>query len=178
MVRARKKNHPLTVSRPSLLVRGTDAEFRQLIHDLIAYGHSLDACRDALAAIIGVSGAQFEILILISRTEGLSVGQVAAQLHRSGAFVTIEANKLVQRGILEKASDPTDGRKVLLKITPKTDELLERLAPHQRKINDVLFECLDAKRFAQLRGLASDLLVCGDRAVAMLELLLHEAEAA
>ena len=104
MARPRRKSPPLTVSRPTLLRRGSDAQFRQLIHDLIAYGHRLDACRDAFAAIIGVSGVQYEILMLASRAEGLSVGEVAARLHRSGAFITIEANKLVQRGILDKAA--------------------------------------------------------------------------
>ena len=102
----------------------------------------------------------------------------AARLHRSGAFITIEANKLVQRGIIDKAADPNDGRRVLLRSNGKAQQLIERLAPHQRRINDVLFECLDAKRFAQLRGLASDLVACGDRAIAMLELLMHEAQAA
>lgn len=178
MARARRKSPPLTVSRAPLLVRGSDVEFRQLIHDLIAYGHRLDACRDAFAAIIGVSGAQYEILMLVSRSEGLAVGEVAARMHRSGAFITIEANKLAERGILEKASDPGDGRKVLLKMNFKGQQLVEQLAPHQRKVNDVLFECLDAKGFAQLRGLAGELVACGDRAVAMLEMLLHEAQAA
>jgi DNA-binding MarR family transcriptional regulator len=178
MARARKSRLPLTVARPALLAEGSDAQFRGLIHDLIAYGHKLDACRDAFAAIAGISGAQYEILMLVSRADGLSIGEIAARLHRSGAFITIEANKLVARGILEKAADPADGRKVLLKMNLKSQQLLERLAPYQRRINDVLFEFLDAKRFRQLRALAGELVGAGDRAVAMLELLLHEAEAA
>ena len=179
MPRARKKAaSPPTVSRAALLVDGSDAEFRQLIHDLIAYGHRLDACRDAFAAIIGVSGAQYEILMLVSRADGMSVGEVAARLHRSGAFITIEANRLAERGILEKGPDPADGRKVLLKKNRKCMELLERLAPFQVRINDVLFEKLDARRFRQLRTLAGELVSSGDRAVSMLEFLLHEAEAA
>jgi MarR family transcriptional regulator, organic hydroperoxide resistance regulator len=179
MAKARRRTAPpLTVSRPALLARGSDAEFRGLIHDLIAYGHKLDACREAFAAIAGISGAQYEILMLVSRANGLSIGEVAARLHRSGAFITIEANKLVARGILEKGSDPGDGRRVLLRSNARSFQLLERLAPYQRRINDVLFEFLDAKRFRRLRALAGDLVTAGDRAVAMLELLLHEAEAA
>ncbi len=169
---------PLTVSRPALLAKGSDAEFRRLIHDLIAYAHRLDACRDAFAAIAGISGVQYEILMLVSRADGLSIGEVAARMHRSGAFITIQANKLVAAGILEKASDPGDGRRVLLKMTPKALGLLERMAPYQRRINDVLFECLDARRFRELRALVAELLARGDRAVAMLEFLMHEAEAA
>jgi DNA-binding MarR family transcriptional regulator len=178
MARARKKSLPLTVSRPALLAGGSDAQFRRLIHDLIAYGHKLDACRDAFAAIAGISGAQYEILMLVSRADGLSVGEVAERVHRSGAFITIEANKLVAAGILEKSADPSDGRRVLLKLAPKGVALLERLAPYQRRINDVLFERLDARRFRALRALASELVASGERAVAMLELLLHEAQAA
>ena len=179
MARAKKRNtRPLTVSRPALLAKGSDAAFRGLIHDLIAYGHRLDACRDAFAAVVGVSGAQYEILMLLSRAEGLSIGEVADRLHRSGAFITVEANGLVGRGILEKASDPADRRKVLLRLTRKSLQLLERLAPFQVRINDVLFERLNARRFGQLRALARDLVTSGDRAAAMLELLLHEAEAA
>jgi DNA-binding MarR family transcriptional regulator len=116
--------------------------------------------------------------MLLSRTAGLAVGEVAARLHRSGAFITIEANKLVGRGILEKDSDPADGRRVLLKCNGKARALLERLAPYQRRINDVLFERLDARRFRQLRLLARDLVASGDRAVAMLDFMLHEARAA
>jgi MarR family transcriptional regulator, organic hydroperoxide resistance regulator len=179
MAKPRKRAAPpLTVSRAALLVKGSDAEFRRLIHDLIAYGHRLDACRDTFANIVGISGVQYEILMLVSRAEGLAIGEVADRLHRSGAFITIEANKLVERGILEKASDPEDGRRVLLRCTAKSLELLERLAPYQRRINDVLFDCLDAKRFRELRQLAADLLASGDRAVALLEFLMHEAEAA
>jgi DNA-binding MarR family transcriptional regulator len=175
---ARKKPTPLTVSRPALLVKGADAEFRSLIHDLIAYAHKLDACRDAFAAIVGISGVQYEILMLVSRADGLPVGEVAARLHRSGAVITIEANKLAERGILAKAADPADGRRVLLKSTAKSAALLERLAPFQVRINDVLFESLDGKGFRELRRLARELVASGDRAVAMLELLQHEAKAA
>ena len=115
MARARRvPAPPATVSRPALLVDGSDAEFRGLIHDLIAYGHKLDACRDAFAAIAGISGVQYEIVMLVSRAEGLSIGEVAARLHRSGAFITIEANKLAASGILEKAADPVARRDELV----------------------------------------------------------------
>ena len=170
-----RRRRPATVSRKALLVEGSDAEFRGLIHDLIAYGHKLDACRDAFAAIAGISGVQYEILMLVSRAEGLSIGEVAARLHRSGAFITIEANRLAAQGILEKASDAADGRKVLLRMNAKSEALLERLAPYQRRINDVLFESLDAKRFRALRALAGELVACGDRAVALIEYLKQEA---
>jgi len=172
----RKPLPPATVSRAALLVDGSDAQFRGLIHDLIAYGHRLDAIRDMFAEIVGISGVQYEILMLVSRSGGLSVGEVATRLHRSGAFITIEANKLVLRGILEKASDPGDGRKVILRSNESSIHLLDRLAPFQRRINDMLFERLDARRFRQLRTLARELVASGDRALSMLQFMLHDAK--
>src|SRR5438477_10923789 len=100
MARSRRKTTPpVTVSRTALLVEGSDAEFRGLIHDLIAYGHRLDTCRDAFAAIVGISGAQYEILILVSCAASLlSVGEVTVWLHRAVTFITIEAYMLVPTG--------------------------------------------------------------------------------
>jgi DNA-binding MarR family transcriptional regulator len=176
VAKPRKRNAmPLTVSRPALLMDGSDAQFRGFIHDLIAYGHRLDTVREAFAAIAGVSAAQYEILMLVSRAEGLAVGEVAARLHRSGAFITIEANKLAERGILEKAADRADGRRVLLRATAKARQILERLAPYQVRINDVLFEQLGAKRFREVRALLRELVASGDRAAALLGFLMREA---
>src|SRR3954466_14370672 len=178
MARARSsRSRPQTVSRRALLVGGSDAEFRGLIHDLIAYGHRLPPPPAALAPPAALFRVQDEILMLLSRSAGLAVGEVAARLHRSGAFITIEANKLVARGIVEKASDPSDGRRVILRANTRSRQLMEGLAPWQRRVNDVLFERLDAKRFRQLRTLARDLVASGDRAAAMIEFMLHEAKA-
>ena len=119
---------------------GSDAEFRRLIHDLIAYGHKLDACRDAFAAIAGISGAQYEILMLVSRADGLSIGEVAARMHRSGAFITIEANKLVGAGSSKRLRPRTMAAECSCVECEKGVQLLERMAPYQRRVNDVLFE--------------------------------------
>ena len=55
---------------------------------------------------------------------------------------------------------------------------MERLAPYQQRINDVLFDFVDARRFRELRALAGELVARGDRAVAMLDLLIREAKEA
>ena len=176
MSRARKRTSaPLTVSRAALLAEGSDAQFRAFIHDLIAYGQRLDACRDAFAAIAGVSAAQYEILMLVSHAGGLSVSEVAARLHRSGAFITVEANKLAERGILDKTSDAVDRRRVLLQPNRKSIQLLEKLAPFQVRINDELFAHLGARQFREARALLREHLTSADRAIALLGFLMQEA---
>ncbi len=180
MARARKRNPavPLTASRPALLVAGSDTELRTLLYDLVAYSHRLHACREAFASIAGLTPVQYEILMIAGRGAGLPVGEVATRLHRSGAFITIEASKLVERGILTKAGDPADGRRVLLQVTAAGLALVRRLAPYQVRVNDELFGQLDAKRFRELRSQVRQLLAAGNRAVALLELMMREQEAA
>ena len=180
MSKARKRSPavPLTASRAALLVDGSDAELRTLLYDLIAYSQRLHACREAFASIAGLTPVQYEILMIAGRSAGLPVGEVATRLHRSGAFITIEASKLVERGILSKAADPADGRRVLLRVSAAGTALIRRLAPYQMRVNDELFGQLDARRFRELRLLARQLLAAGDRAVALLGLMMREQEMA
>src|SRR3989440_4988402 len=111
---------PATVSRTALLVEGSDAEFRGLIHDLIAYGHRLDTCRDAFAAIVGISGAQYEILMLVSRAEGLlAVGEVAGGPPPSGALLTLQAHKIGAGRHPQKDAGPADRRPGALPADPQ-----------------------------------------------------------
>ena len=177
---SRPRRATATVSKPELLVEGSDAEFRGLVHDLMAFAHHIEACRDGFGAFAGLTGVQYEIFMAVKRFEsmagaapaaGISVGQVAARLHRSGAFITLEVNKLVAKGVLAKASDPADGRRVLLSVSKAGEALARTLAPVQQQVNDVLFACLDRKRFDRLRVLASELVGCGDRATALIDYL-------
>ena len=173
-----RREHP-TVSKPELLVAGSDTEFRGLVHDLMAFAHHIEACRDGFGAIAGLTGVQYEIFMVVNRFQpnagkdlaGISVGQVAARLHRSGAFITLEVNKMVAKGLLAKADDPADGRRVLLSVSKAGETLARTLAPVQQQVNDVLFACLDRRRFDKLRSLASELVGCGDRATALIDYL-------
>lgn len=176
----------LTASRAPLLVDGSDAEFRALVHDLMAFSHHIETCRDGFGAIVGLTGVQYEIFMAVRRAQGapgagaesggIGVSQVAARLHRSGAFITLEVNKLVAKGVLSKASDPADGRRVLLGMGPAGERIARALAPVQQQVNDALFACLDRTRFRQLRALAGELAGCGDRASALIEYLVREAQ--
>src|SRR5262245_36832632 len=92
---------PITVSRPQLLTAGEDELFRQLVHDCLAFATRIHSVRGQFAELTGLSPAGYSILITIQHlqnSEGISVGEAAAHLHLSGAFVTIEVGKLVKLG--------------------------------------------------------------------------------
>jgi DNA-binding MarR family transcriptional regulator len=170
---SRKPDLESTVSRPQLMVEGSDQAFRQFVHDALAFSARLQAVRGQLGALIGLSGTQYTVLIAVAHLSGsdrkIGVNQVAEHLHFSGAFVTIEINKLVASGLVDKDIDEEDRRRVVLAVTPKARALLNELAAVQRPINDMLFRGLSAKDFQKLRKLMSGMVDAADDAVRELD---------
>jgi DNA-binding MarR family transcriptional regulator len=174
MSTSNQRTLPLTVSRPELLVNGSDQDFRAVVHGLLAFAARLEGVRTGFARFLGLTGIQYTILISVSHLERqgeVSVNKVAEHLHISGAFVTIETGKLVKLALLTKHPDPKDRRRVCLSITKKGARLLKRLAPTQAQVNDLLFSFLDAAQFQQFRGIVDQMTKCGDEAVALLKSL-------
>jgi DNA-binding MarR family transcriptional regulator len=167
--RGSRKNVPLTVSRPELLVDGSDRHFRRLVHSLFGFLARHEGVRSGHAARIGLAGIEYTVLISIrhlSAEEGdVSVNRVAEHLHLSGAFVTTITNKLLSYGYIHKTTDLVDRRRVKLEVSNKGDLLLAELAPVQRQVNDVQFGCLSASEFLQLLDLVERLVVSSDGAI-------------
>lgn len=146
----------LTVAKPDLLDGESDLRFRDLLYDFFAFGSRLEEARSRFATYIGLTPPQYLILIAVGRgtpEHEFGVAQVAERLHLSGAFVTIEVNKLVKSGLVEKRPHPSDKRRVNLSVTPLGSEMLERLAALQRPVNDALFASLDRADFVALSGI-------------------------
>src|ERR1700755_2078837 len=119
--KSRKIKIEPTISRPQLMVDGSDVPCRQFVHDTLAFSPRLQAVRGQLVAVIGLSGTQYTVLIAIAHLSGsdekIGVNQVAEHLHFSGAFITIEINKLVTNGLVTKQSDDEDRSRVNTGLT-------------------------------------------------------------
>lgn len=160
----------LTTSRPELLVEGSDAQFRRLVHSLFGFLVRHQTLREGHAAVIGLAGIEYTTLISIrhlSAQGDVHVRAVADHLHLSGAFVTTVTNKLEIKGLITKTAHPEDRRRISLVVTPHGADLLERLAPTQLQINDVQFGVLGAKEFHQLLDMVQRLVESSDRAIAL-----------
>ena len=166
---------PLSASRPELLVKGSDHEFRELVHDMLAFASSLQEVRNKLGQAIGLSGTQYTILMAIARLSqtapDLGINLLAENLHWSGAFVTIEVNKLVAAGLIEKRANPDDGRRVVLSITPAARKKLTDLKPLQVPANDTLFGSLSSQDFKALRRIMASLAASGENTLRLIRSL-------
>jgi len=168
--KATAESIPLTITRPELLTNGTDRDFRRLVHNIFAFMARHEAVRDGHARKIGLAGIEYTVLISIGHLglDGdVSVKMVADHLHMSGAFITTVTSKLQSMGLVEKAPDSVDRRRISLEITEKGKALLRQLAPYQREINDVEFAPLSRKQFLLLLKTLEDLILAGDKAVAL-----------
>jgi DNA-binding MarR family transcriptional regulator len=160
---------PLTVSRPELLINGSDRHLRRLVHGLFGFLARHEAVRSGHAARIGLVGIEYTVLISIRHLAveetDISVNRVAEHLFLSGAFVTTVTNKLLKRGLIHKLPDPNDRRRVRLEVSDKGNALLAELAPVQRQVNDVQFGCLSTAEFLHLLDMTERLIDSSDRAI-------------
>lgn len=172
------KGRFLTATRPELLVDGSDAQFRRLVHAFFAFLARHEAVRSGHAKYIGLVGVEYTILISIghlSATEGpVSINKLASHLYLSGAFVTTVINRLVKEELVTKEADPDDGRKVRLKLTDAARARLAALAPAQRQVNDIQFGALGPGDLARLLELLEGLIEGSDRALKLQDYLLAQ----
>jgi DNA-binding MarR family transcriptional regulator len=157
-----------TVTLPALLDKNkSDSGFRELLHNIFAFSSKIEAIRGEFGKIIGLTGIEYTALIATAYMRNIDtvyVNSLADHLHLSGAFITLQTNKLAKKGYLTKTKDPDDARRVQLDLTAQGYEALASLAHSQQKVNDVLFAGLDQEQFHVLAKAFNLLANNGDRA--------------
>ena len=56
----------MTATRRELMVDGTDAAFRQFVHDFLAFSVRVEQVRSGFGKMLGLSGTAYTILISIA----------------------------------------------------------------------------------------------------------------
>jgi DNA-binding MarR family transcriptional regulator len=151
--------------------------FRQFVHATMAFASRMQVIRKALGSAIGLSGTQYTILISIARRErkgGVGLTYISERLHFTPAFATIEINKLVAAGLVNKKENPDDRRRVLLSITPRARQLLRSLKSLQGPANNLLFEGLTPGDLDSLRDKMEQLANNANRALQFIEFLAND----
>ncbi|GAB2458432.1 hypothetical protein GCM10027082_06170 [Comamonas humi] len=163
-----------TVSIPAVVdaASGSDKAFRRLLYDLGSAASYLEVARGYLASRIGVTSPQYNMMMIIAQNEGdtgISINEIADELHVSNTFVTMELKKLDQRGLIVKSPNPTDARSVLVRLSSEGERQIESLGPELLLVNDRLFEHITARDFQSLSRIIASLIGDFSRTVAMLQ---------
>ena len=131
--------------------QATRLESLRLLRTLIA---GLSQSARAIESDTGLTNAQLFVLRQIGDTGGISVNDLAAQLHSRQNAVSPVLRRLVQRGYVARAADPGDARRAVLSLTPTGRRLLRRApaAPTER-----LLAALESLPVTETRGLVRGL---------------------
>lgn len=91
---------------------------------------------DRRAARLGVTGAQWKVLLRLSRTPGLRQVELADMMDVEPITLSRIVDRLEQSGLVERCPDPADRRVWRLRLTAKAQPLVEEL----RAIGDDMLE--------------------------------------
>lgn len=141
---------PLSVSLPAVLIEGSDYEFRRLIHRMILNEGRLVEIRKSFARKVGVTGAQYTMMMALLRLQGdtgISIGALAEFLEVTGPHVTGEVRKLAAKEYVRKSANPRDKRGVLISLTRQGKSRLLSAFAFIRSVNDILFDGVTAEEF-------------------------------
>ena len=144
---------PATVSHAALLTAGSDVAFRETLYLMVlAFGRLL-ACREAFGRALGLTGSQFAVLLGTAYRqgrEGVSIRRLAEHVQLASTHVTTEDGRLVRKGLLVKATNQRDRRGVLVRLSPRGEAAVRRVAPFLCRVNDCLFAGVSRRDIASL----------------------------
>ena len=109
--------HPVGDDIPEL---GEVLDFMRL---LWAVDHGLHSTSKRMIRHVGISGPQRLVIRIVGRTPGISAGALARVLHIHPSTLTGELRRLELRELIRRTTDPLDGRRALIWLTPQGEEL-------------------------------------------------------
>jgi len=142
---------PSTITLPSMLASGSDVAFRETLYLMFSAFSSLQGFRDSFGEAIGLTAPQFIVLIGTAYRqggEGVSIRTLSDHTLMAATHVTTEVGRLVGKGLLTKSANPSDGRSVLIRLSPAGEAAIRVINPFLRQINDLLFQDISREDFA------------------------------
>jgi DNA-binding MarR family transcriptional regulator len=146
---------PATVSHAALLVGGSDVAFRETLYLMVLAFGRLASCREAFGRALGLTGSQFAVLFGTAYRQGhdgVSIRRLSEHVALASTHVTTEVGRLKRKGLLVKTTNRRDRRGVLVKLSPRGEAAVLRVAPFLRRVNDRLFAAISRRDLASLDG--------------------------
>ena len=84
-----------------------------------AVDHALQRASRRMETTIGVTGSQRLVVRIVGRFPGISAGRLATLLHVHPGTLTGILKRLERKDLVQRRSDPRDGRRALLGLTRK-----------------------------------------------------------
>ena len=95
----------------------------------------------------------WRILQVLSDEQGRSMGELAERVLLNGPALTKNIDKLVSRGVVQRAADPGDNRRVLVYVSDLGLETVARLKQRVDAHHEMIEEALGPRKTKQLKRL-------------------------
>ena len=105
-----------------------------------------------------VNEEHWRILQVVSDEQGHSMGELAEQVLLNGPALTKNVDRLVSRGLVQRAQDAQDSRKVLVYISDRGLEMVGRLKRSVDAHHEAIEEALGPRNSKQLKLLLERLI--------------------
>ena len=103
------------------------------------------------AAALGVTGAQWKVLVRLDRQPGFRQVELADMLDIEPITLCRIVDRLEEGGLVERQRDPSDRRAWRLQVTATAQPLIEKLKAVGAALVDAAFAGLDPSEIDQVR---------------------------
>lgn len=124
-----------------------------LVWDMAMTAKTLRMAFDRRAQALGVTRAQWKLLLWLSKMPDTRQVDLAEKLEIEPITVSRQLDKLTQSGLVERVPDPNDRRAWRLRLTAKAEPLLAQLKEIGEAITEEAFAGYGQKDAESLRAL-------------------------
>jgi MarR family transcriptional regulator for hemolysin len=111
---------------------------RELLFLISDVGRLLRTYADQKARHLGMTRAQWAVLLRLERREGLKQSDLAEELDIQPITLTRLVDRLCDNGLIERRADPNDRRAKRLYLTPAARPLLDRIAVQIEELSETV----------------------------------------
>jgi DNA-binding MarR family transcriptional regulator len=127
-----------------------DEEEASVLRNLRMVVHGLRVTSHAVENQLGLTGAQLFVLRELDAEPHASIRRLSERTLTDPSSASVVVARLVKRGLVNRRSDPADGRRSVLSVSNRGRKILERSPePYQAKLFAAL-QALPRQRLRQL----------------------------
>ncbi|WP_255767664.1 MarR family winged helix-turn-helix transcriptional regulator [Pseudarthrobacter sulfonivorans] len=132
---------------------GLETSSADIVARIHRIGQIIQLRSDAVLAENGITRAEFDMLSLLART-GRPMGptELAGELLISGAGATKRIRKLLDAGLVQRDTNPQDGRGALVRMTPEARTRLRPILESVLTFEAGMLAALDTAAAGHLAG--------------------------
>jgi MarR family transcriptional regulator for hemolysin len=116
---------------------------REILFAISNVGRLLRTYADQKARLVGMTRAQWAVLLRLERLEGLKQSDLAEDLDIQPITLTRLVDRLCDSGLIERRPDPNDRRAKRLYLTPAARSLLDHISEQVEELAETVLAGID-----------------------------------